>query len=618
MTITSNSRILNWITGYKIPFSCTPSQQVIPKNKSFSVKDSLEIDTSLKLLLNSGAITCCEPCEGQFLSKIFTVPKPNGGTRFILNLKELNKFIITEHFKLEDYRTVTKLLTRNCYMSTIDLKDAYFLVPIHNSDKKYLRFVWKQELYEFQVLPFGLNTAPYVFTKILKPVVQHLRSMGFISVIYLDDIWCSGSTYADCSINVQKTITTLSDLGFIINNEKSSLSPSMCVTFLGFEFNSKEYTISLPTKKRYNIKQEIHKFLSLKFCKIRELAHLTGLLVAACPAIDYGFLYTKEMERQKFIYLNKFNNNFEKIMPLSKKLIPDFKWWFLHIDTDVSKIKCGIYTLEIFSDSSLTGWGASCGKEKAAGLWNEKERQQHINYLELTAAFLALKAFTNNLQNCEILLRVDNTTAISYINRMGGIQYPHLCSVARQIWQWCENRKLYLFASYIKSTQNVIADTQSRKSHSDIECELNDDYYKSILKTYGVPEIDLFAARANAKCDLYVAWKNDPDAFKLDAFTLSWKPYFFYAFPPFVLITKVLQKIISEQSEGIVVVPDWPTQPWYPVFHRLAISKPIHFGPCDNLLKSYSSNLQFRQRLILVAARLSGKRLQDAAYLRAQ
>ncbi|XP_045452339.1 uncharacterized protein LOC123661422 [Melitaea cinxia] len=45
-------------------------------------------------------------------------------------------------------------------------------------------------------------------------------------------------------------------------------------------------------------------------------------------------------------------------------------------------------------DSSLTGWGCSCGKERAAGLWNEHDRLQHINYLELNAAFLALKTFT--------------------------------------------------------------------------------------------------------------------------------------------------------------------------------------------------------------------------------
>lgn len=129
-------------------------------------------------------------------------------------------------------------------------------------------------------------------------------------------------------------------------------------------------------------------------------------------------------------------------MPLSDKLRPDFMWWLSHIRTSVCNIKCGNYALEIFSDSSLTGWGCSCGKEKAAGLWNERDRLQHINYLELNAAFLALKTFTSNIKNYEILLRINNTTAISYINRMGGVQYHHLNSAARNIWEYCESKNL--------------------------------------------------------------------------------------------------------------------------------------------------------------------------------
>lgn len=586
---------------------------IIPKNKSFSTKDCLEIDKAIKDLLNKGAIVCCEPSEGQFLSKIFTVPKPNGESRFILNLKELNKFIKTDHFKLEDSRTVTKLLSKDCYMSTIDLKDAYFSVPVHDSHKKFLRFIWKQDMYEFQVLPFGLSTAPYTFTKILKPVMYHLRSKGFISTIFLDDIWCCGRFYSECHNNVQETIKILTNLGFLINYEKSSLIPDTCVKFLGFLFNSKEKTISLPQQKRNMIKSTLEKFNNLKFCKIRELAQLTGLLVSACPAVEYGFVYTKELERQKYIYLNKNNNNYESTIPVSEKLKPDFQWWLSHIDNSISKIKCGNYAVEIFSDSSRTGWGSSCGDERAAGLWNEAERLQHINYLELNAAYLALKAFTKNLQNCEVLLRVDNTTAISYINRMGGVQFPHLSLMAKQIWKYCESKGLFVFASYIKSSQNVIADIESRKLYSDIECELSDNYFDALTRTFGTPQIDLFASRANKKCELYVAWRNDPDAFNIDAFTLSWKPFYFYAFPPFVLITKMLQKIISEQSEGIVVVPDWPTQAWFPVFKKLIISKPLYFGPCKKLFKSYSSNPRFCQQLTLVAARLSGKRFHDEA-----
>lgn len=69
------------------------------------------------------------------------------------------------------------------------------------------------------------------------------------------------------------------------------------------------------------------------------------------------------------------------------------------------------------------GWGAHCSGEDAQGFWSNTERSLHINHLELVAAFLALKSFARGLRKCEILLRIDNTTAIAYINRMGGVQY---------------------------------------------------------------------------------------------------------------------------------------------------------------------------------------------------
>lgn len=86
---------------------------------------------------------------------------------------------------MEDYRTASKFITKNCYMAAIDMKDAYFLILIDKDYKKFLRFKYDNIMYEFNCLPFGLSTAPYVFTKLLKPVMEFLRSNGLISVIYV-------------------------------------------------------------------------------------------------------------------------------------------------------------------------------------------------------------------------------------------------------------------------------------------------------------------------------------------------------------------------------------------------------------------------------------------------
>ena len=75
--------------------------------------------------------------------------------------------------------------------------------------------------------------------------------------------------------------------------------------------------------------------------------------------------------------------------------------------------------------------------------------------------------------------------------------------------------------------------------------------------------MDLFASRLNAKLPRFYSWRPDPDAKIVDAFTVPWNQNMFYAFPPFCLVGKVLQKIVQEQATGIVVVPDWDTKAWF-------------------------------------------------------
>lgn len=106
----------------------------------FSVKEEFLIQLEINKLLKKGAIVECEPVKDQFLSPFFLVPKPNGTKRFILNLKNLNKYIHTSHFKLEDLRSMLRLISKDSYMCNLDLKDAYFLVPVKRSSRKFLRF----------------------------------------------------------------------------------------------------------------------------------------------------------------------------------------------------------------------------------------------------------------------------------------------------------------------------------------------------------------------------------------------------------------------------------------------------------------------------------------------
>lgn len=129
-----------------------------------------------------------------------------------------------------------------------------------------------------------------------------------------------------------------------------------------------------------------------------------------------------------------------------------------------------------FSDASKTGWGAACGKDRANGKWSKNEKTLHINYLEILAAYFGLMVFAKNLRDCQILLRIDNTTAISYINKMGGVRFPHLTDITR----------------------------------------------------------------LNKKCEKYVSWHRDPGAIAINSFTLNWTKLNFYAFLPISVIVKMV------------------------------------------------------------------------------
>lgn len=129
------------------------------------------------------------------------------------------------------------------------------------------------------------------------------------------------------------------------------------------------------------------------------------------------------------------------------------------------------FQLEIYTDASKTSWGACCNGKKTRGFWNGEQQNLHINYLELLAAFFGIQCFAKKLNNCNILCRIDNTTAIAYINRMGSVQFPELNILTRKIWQWCEQRNPFLFASYIKSKDNKEADAESRFLNTDTQLE---------------------------------------------------------------------------------------------------------------------------------------------------
>ncbi|XP_072180692.1 uncharacterized protein [Diadema setosum] len=275
-------------------------------------------------------------------------------------------------------------------------------------------------------------------------------------------------------------------------------------------------------------------------------------------------------------------------MKLSLEGKEELKWWINHVFEECAPIKRNRPTLELRTDASGLGWGATNLSIETGGRWNdlemERARKNDINYLETLAAGFGLKSFCSSLHDVHVLLRSDNTTAVAYLNNMGGIKSKDCDSAARDIWRWCMERNIWVTAAHLPGSENTEADSRSRKFSDRNEWMLNKQAFNKLVSVFGLPDIDLFASRLNNQLERYVTWLPDPNAEAVDAFTLDWGEFKFYAFPPFCLIPRCLQKIRTDRAEGIMVVPNWPTQAWFPKLKRMLKGEAVLITRSRNLL----------------------------------
>ena len=325
--LTSDRNILEIISGAKIEFDCHVEQNYPRKPINCSNEDRINIDAEIRKYLNLGIIERCCHSKGEFVNQIFPTPKKNGGLRIILNLKPLNMDVHYSHFKMENLTAVLELIEPNCYMASIDLRDAYYSVNIQNSYRKFLRFIWDQNLFQFTCLPNGLSSAPRIYTKLMKPIFASLRSQGYISVYYLDDTWLMGRTRNECLMNVNTTCNLLKNSGFLINVEKSQFEPSQRIIFLGFEIDSVNMIITLPNEKVDKVIHLCTTLLKNNSSSIRFVAQVIGVLVSTLPAVQYSALFYRFLEIDKISALRSSKGNYDASMSLSDDAKAELQWW---------------------------------------------------------------------------------------------------------------------------------------------------------------------------------------------------------------------------------------------------------------------------------------------------
>ena len=185
------------------------------------------VDNKIQKPLKKKVIVKCDHEEGEIISATFLKEKPDGRFRFILNLKKLNGNITKIHFKMETIMSILKLVTPLTYFTKIDLKDAYYTIPVSPSHQKYLKFANNQDLYKFTCLPNGYCHGPRKFTKVLKPPLSTLRLDNITIAAYLDDCINTNQYLNQCLEKTQKIINLFETLWVTVHSEpKSNFTPT--------------------------------------------------------------------------------------------------------------------------------------------------------------------------------------------------------------------------------------------------------------------------------------------------------------------------------------------------------------------------------------------------------
>ena len=127
--------ILSDVLGASIELSANPSQHRLPGH-AFNEHEYPVVHQEIQKLIQKGVIMKVKYSPGQIVSGIFLLPKKDGNIRLILNLKSFNEFVTRHHFKMDSPQAIIKLVTPNCFMASIDMKDAYYSIPVKNEEDR--------------------------------------------------------------------------------------------------------------------------------------------------------------------------------------------------------------------------------------------------------------------------------------------------------------------------------------------------------------------------------------------------------------------------------------------------------------------------------------------------
>ena len=315
------------------------------------------------------------PSSVSFVSQIFLVEKKGGGgTTTSDQSKGPESICLTGTFQNGGFTFTTRPTPTRGLDGEYEPKGCLPPNPHPFNHQHLLQFIWEEKHYKFQCLPFGLTSAPRIFTKLLKPVVGFLRQIGLCLNVYLHDMLIMHVNKDQLEAMAPLVCNFFEALGLMVNTKKSILNPSQLIEFLRFQINSLTMKFTLPSEKCEKIQQEAASLLKSQSISAQHLAIFVGKVVATSRAVAQAPLHYRAQQRALNSTISRnnpleYSDRFDAQITIDNEVMTDLQWW-----------STSMYSM----------------KTSKGGRWSTQEAIHHINYLELLAAFLALKTFASN------------------------------------------------------------------------------------------------------------------------------------------------------------------------------------------------------------------------------
>ena len=411
---------------------------------------------------------------GLCTSPFGVIPKKSnpGKWRLILDLSSPNARSVNDgidpdlcsvHYSgLDEAIAMISSLGRGTQLAKIDLKNAYRIIPVHPDDRLLLGMSWGSEVFLDAALPFGLRSAPKIFSAVADVLLWVMAQRGVVEGIhYLDDFLFAGRANSDaCAHALSCALNTCRILGVPVAAEKIE-GPASCVSYLGILIDTSKGELRLPEAKLTLLLLELEKWQNKKACTKRELLSLIGRLHHAASVVRPGRPFTRSL-----IELSKIPKQLNHMVRLNRSARADIEWWrmFAKSWNGINFLPFARTQITLTSDASGS-WG--CGAFYDARWfhlqWSGLLCPQNIAAMELLPILLASAMWGPNWQAHHILCQCDNQAVVAVLNK-GSAKDLTLAHILRCISFYAAHYGFSLSAVHVPGEHNRAADALSRNN----------------------------------------------------------------------------------------------------------------------------------------------------------